>query len=121
MKDDSRHESRDEDQCQHDEHHKRCRSLTRIKTPTSSAQPPKPYPHRPEDHNGPPYATKQDIDGRDARVGVDEGDGQGEEDPAYDVVAYPGGEDDLADLGLEEFGLGEDPAEDGEGRDGGCG
>jgi hypothetical protein len=80
-----------------------------LETPRLSAQPPKPDPHRPHDEDRPPDRAEQDVYGRDSAISIDQGDGEGEEDPADDVVAYTGGEDDLADLGLEEFGLGKDP------------
>ena len=116
----SRHERRDEDQGQHDEHDERRGPVFALEAAALSAQPSETQSHGPEDDDRPTYGTEEDVDGRDPRVGIDERDGQGQEDPTDDVVAHPGGEDDLPDFGLEEFGLGEDPTENGEGGDGCC-
>lgn len=73
-------------------------------------------------HQRPADGAQQDVDGRDARalaagLCVDEGDGECEQDPADDVVADAGREDDDADRRLEQLELGQDPAQDGERRD----
>lgn len=84
-------------------------------------------------------AGEEDPEGGEAGAGVDEGDAEGEEDPAWDevssvglaqgvgggsasrthdVVRYTGGEGDDSDGCVEELQLGQDTAEDGEGLDG---
>lgn len=71
--------------------------------------PPHQLQQRPPDkpkHENPRNARQEDIENDDSRRGVDERDGEGEEDPADDVVADAGGEDDDTDVVLEEVFVG---------------
>ncbi|KAI3476332.1 hypothetical protein L1887_62096 [Cichorium endivia] len=64
-----------------------------------------------EEHEDPANGAKQNVERGETRVCVDEGDGESEEDPADDVVAYTGSKHNDTDLGVQKLCLGEDAGE----------
>lgn len=71
-----------------------------------------------DEQKGPADAAKQGPEGGQAAAVVDQGDAEGEEDPAGHVVADAGSQDGDADTGAEQVQLAENAAEHGEGGDG---
>lgn len=68
----------------------------------------------------PPNSAQQDVKSRKARCvgpsrGVNESDGESEENPSDDIVSDTGGEDNDSDGCVEKLAFGEDSAEDWEG------
>jgi hypothetical protein len=87
------------------------RSLFEGTVPVQEAQ-----EERPDDvdeEEGPANGAEEDVEDRDAGAGIDESDGQGEKDPADDIVADARGENRDANVVLQEAKLGEDAGQDG--------
>lgn len=81
-------------------------------------EPPEGAAHGDKEEERPCDGGEEDPERAEARGGVDERHGEGEERPADDVVPDAGGEHDDADGGVDELELGEDTIQDGEGGDG---
>lgn len=107
------HEGRDENEEEGDNHYPWRRTV--FKRPGSANEPCVGAFYWNQDEQRPSDCTEEDVDCRDTGRGVNEGDGESEQDPADNVVAYACTQYDLSDPRFEEFGFRQDSAENGKG------
>lgn len=100
--DDARDEGRREHDQKRDSHDHWCRAV--LQGATATDEPVVSLANRPEQNDRPADGTEENVDRVHSAAGGSEREGQGEENPAHDIVADASSQDDDSNLGVEELG-----------------